>query len=244
MLMANVLDWRLNRATADRFLNVFITQHFINAQLSSTTCMQVSMQEYVQWTRYFCESAVMSNLSCHYEKSAIAAAAIFAARSLLYYDSVMPSDLQDVYGITDPQQLQKCVDEMLDCHKSRWNSQISVASHSEGDVVAEVDFTVVELHCTEEMFPAEFSATLSPTDLSLADVIVSTPQTAVKPASRLRHKGKTTHRQDTREDSSFVCDSPPHHGNFVWDSPPLWISPSPTHAQRARAVVKGCLLQT
>jgi hypothetical protein len=237
ILMANVLDWRFNRATADRFLNVFITQHFMNAQLcsttstTSTTCMQASMQEYIPWTRYFCESAVMSNLSCHYEQSAVAAAAIFAARSLLYEDSALPIDLQDVYGITDPLQLRKCVDEMLDSHKRRWNSHMSVASHSEGDVVAEADFEAVELRCTEEMFPAGFSATLSPAALSLADVIVSTPQTAVKPASLLRHKCKK--RQDTREDSSFVCDSPPHYGNFVWDSPPLWISPSPSHAQRA-----------
>jgi hypothetical protein len=213
-LMANVLDWRFNRATADRFLSVFITRNFLHASLSTTESRQAYMQEYVPWTRYFCESAVMNNISCHYAQSSIAAASIFAARSLLYDESLLPDDLDDVYGIKDQHEFQKCIDEMLHYHNKRSCLLLSPVSHSASDVVEEDDFAAPELHCIEDIN----STPVSPTADSIGNVICSTPQTMPPVTSTYN----TPRRQAT-----------PHVSSFVWDSPPLWISPSIPHAEPA-----------
>jgi len=218
MLVASVLDWRFNRATANRFLNVFITQSFLMTSFSSST-VKVWLQELVPWTRYFCESAVMSNISCHYTQSCIATASIFAARNLLYDDCWLPHNLDDIYGIKDQEELLKCIDELLDNYQKRTTYTQSIPSQS--DVVEEGDFDDTELHCSEDIN----SALCSP-DTELGSNIIG----AVGAAPAM-HK----HVAPLPNDDINTPPGPatPQARSFIWDSPPLWISPTTPHAERA-----------
>jgi hypothetical protein len=58
-VVAKMLDWRFNRATADRFLQAHVTQCFSDNSFSSH---DTNMQEFLDWTIFFCEMTVMSNL--------------------------------------------------------------------------------------------------------------------------------------------------------------------------------------
>ncbi len=203
MVMATALDWRFNRATANRFLEVFLARNFVDSMTAQVATgisrdeLQASIAYFLPWARYFCQSAVMSNISCHYTQSSIAAASMLAAKNFLYDGSVEPADLDHIYGISDEQELLACLHEILDLHKNRAAAGLlqDVYVSSNGDRIAQdTEDGIVELYCTEDMLCADlFPAVLTP-----ASVMHSTPQTAVR--------------------------NSPSNNNFVWDTPPIYIS--------------------
>jgi hypothetical protein len=204
--LAAAIDWRLNRATANRFLDVFVMRTFdarnkhLQAGYSCDELM-AAIKFFIPWARYFCETAVMSNISCYHTQSSIAAASILAAHNHLQPGEHHHANLLDLYGVIDQQEILACVDTILELHQHRDAAKVL---HDSADAHCE---TVEQdghqdLYCTEDMLDVIMHpAVLTPSSLSF--VVESTPATAKR-----------------------IVLASDENDNFMWDTPPIWHSPS------------------
>ena len=148
-VVAKMIDWRFNRATADRFLQAHITQCFSD---SSFSAHDTSMETFLAWTIFFCEMTVMSNLCYTVKPSIISVASIFAARRFLFDDKSIPLDFQEIYLVQDQQSFLCCVTDILDIYQKRSASgasnaeqlHIKKAAHTESQ-------NIFSLYCTENL---------------------------------------------------------------------------------------------
>ena len=114
--VAVVLDWRMNRATADRFLPMFMSKNMLDTQAGDLDAQELG--NVTEWATFFCESGVMNNMSCYYGESILAAASIFTARRVLDIKPDWPEHLYELYGIKHVQDLHTCVAELLHTYNS------------------------------------------------------------------------------------------------------------------------------
>ena len=204
--LAAAIDWRLNRATANRFLDVFVMRTFdarnkhLQAGYSCDELM-AAIKFFIPWARYFCETAVMSNISCYHTQSSIAAASILAAHHHLQHCKHDNANLLDLYGVVNQQEILACVDTILKLHQDRAAAKVLLDFGDAYGGTKEQD-RHQGLYCTEDMLDVTMNpAVLTPSSLSYA--VESTPPTAKR----------------------IVLDVD-EHDNFMWDTTPIWRSPS------------------
>lgn len=207
-VVATMLDWRFNRATADRFLQAHITQCFSDNSFSAN---DTNMQEFLDWTIFFCEMTVMSNLCYTVKPYIISVASIFAARRFLFDDKSLPVDFEEIYLVQDQQSILSCVTEILNIFQKRCASNATEQLPSK----AAVDMVSFSLYCTENLNDLHINAH----EEFAVGSKVATPLPAIA-------------RVSTPPPSARLLSA-----NFVWDSPPLWISPTANEKLRLSAVV-------
>lgn len=167
MQLAATIDWRFNRATANRFLEVYTTRHLILGHEQGRDVRWV--EESMPWTRYFCESSIMNDIGIKYNGSRIASASFICSRKFLYgecdlqnnMDSACLQNLYCITSITDERELEDCVNAILELHNVRCNNPRSPVPNLTVELPEDVD----ELHldcdltkdllCTEEMLVLE-----------------------------------------------------------------------------------------
>jgi hypothetical protein len=176
ILVAAVIEWRMNRATANRFVEAFISQTELDTQLINDLSSEAKQADVIEWAKYFCETGVMNNMSCYYGDSLMAAAGILAARTVLSIKPVWPAQFKEKCCIDDVHDLQKCVGEFLRNHTnkfqgSRYNG-ISPAALSPAALSPAALFPAA-------LSPAALSpAALSPAAFSPAALSLSPPDIA------------------------------------------------------------------
>ena len=186
VLVTNQLDWRFNRATADRFLQAHLSQCSFTESFSvdlSTT------QVFLDWAIFFCEMTVMSNLCCQVKPSIISMASIMAARKFLFDDSEFSFDDSGA-----KEAVFACTTDILDLFEKRHASKVTHKLHGIKDAVEET----FSLECTEDLSGSAFTAS------------ASFPTTPVQESAQLCTEAKSTPHAITRQPSiKFVWDSPP-----------------------------------
>jgi hypothetical protein len=196
VLVTNQLDWRFNRATADRFLQAHLTQCSFNESFSADLG---TAQVFLDWAIFFCEMTVMSNLCCQVKPSIISMASIMAARKFLFDDSEFlfddsDADLNQIGCVLDKEAVLSCTTDILDLFEKRNTSNVTHKLHCIKDVVKET----LSLECTENL-----------NDLFTANA--SFPTTPVQQSATLSTEPTPTPCPLSRLPSI----------NFVWDSPPV-----------------------
>ena len=98
-----LLEWRLNVATANRFLEAFLATHVKTDDLLN------------EWAAFFVDLGVMHMRFTAYAPSVLALASILASRSMLDLEPVGAPELVTLYGATSVQDmLHPCVQELLE----------------------------------------------------------------------------------------------------------------------------------
>jgi hypothetical protein len=112
MVMAAAVDWRLNRATADRFLRAFIGNADGTGERDEADRIYEAEEENCGrlvtasewktvrgWASYFCHLGVLHNLTYLHGESVLASACIFAGHWKLNICPLSTAHLQELYGI-------------------------------------------------------------------------------------------------------------------------------------------------
>ena len=158
MVMAAAVDWRLNRATADRFLRAFIGNghgtgerdeadriyeaeadriYEAEAEAEEENCGRlVTASEWKTvrgWASYFGHLGVLHNLTYLHGESVLAAACIFAGRWKLNIRPLSTARLQELYGIVHEQDLasvMQCMQALLDVQsRPRLKAEYTFTDH-------------------------------------------------------------------------------------------------------------------
>jgi hypothetical protein len=241
--LAAMIDWRFNRATANRFLDAFVARLLILGHEQGHDVRWV--EESMPWTEYFCQSSIMHDIGIKYNGSCIASASIICSRKFLYghcdflqdMDCFCLEKLYCITSITEMTELEDCVNEILELHNVRYNSQRSPVP----DLTMELQEEVDELHldcdltkdllCTEEMIVLQALVTTKP----------SKPSPTASPASACANAASAA---ELPVDAASSTQKKEEESNIEWDSPtanstewptwhyfspgaplPLWMSP-------------------
>jgi len=184
VLVSNQLDWRFNRATADRFLQAHLTQCSSDESFSTDLA---TTQVFLDWAIFFCEMTVMSNLCCQVKPSVISMASILAARNFLFNDS--GADLLQLYWEQDEKAVLACKTEILDMFEKRNVKTLTAELHG----IKDTDKILCSLECIETMSAS-----------------ASFPSTPVQMSAQLCTDATSTPPPKNRQPSvNFVWDSPP-----------------------------------
>lgn len=198
VLVSNQLDWRFNRATADRFLQVQLTQCSLDCSFSENLS---AAQEFLDWAVFFCEMTIMSNVCCRFKPSTISMASILAARKFLFDES--DGDLVQFSFEQDKTAVLLCTTDILDLFQERNARNVT---HQQ-NCIKHDDKELVSLYCTEKLSASDFTAN------------ASFPTTPVQQAAELSAKLST--------EPTLTPPPLPRlpSFNFVWDSPPVCTPP-------------------
>jgi hypothetical protein len=141
----------------------------------------------------------------------ISVASIFAGRRFLFDDKSLPLDFQEIYLVEDQQSFLSCVTEILDIFQKRCASNVTEQLHTR----KAADMVPFSLYCTENLNDLHIDAS--------EEFAVGSKAATPLPA---------TARVSTPPLSDRLLSA-----SFVWDSPPLWISPTANENLRLPASV-------